>query len=66
MGKGTGEFRRVLKLARLIETLPAPGDKAFQNCDRGEKARMLMELAWKEMTGSTYSHQWYEDNKKYL
>ncbi len=66
MGKGNASYRQVLKLAWLIENLPSPDGKAFQNCDSDEKARMLMELAWKELTGSTYTHQWYEENKRYL
>lgn len=56
----------MLKLAWLIENLPSPEGKPFQNCESDQKARMLMELAWKELTGSTYTHQWYEDNKRYL
>lgn len=66
MGKGNANYRKLLKLAWLIESMPAPGDKAFQKCDEGEKARMLMELAWKEMSGSTYTHQWWVENKDYM
>ena len=66
MGKGNASYRQVLKLASLIENLPSTDGKAYQQCDSDQKARMLMELAWKEMTGDTYTHQWYVENKRYL
>lgn len=66
MGKGNASYRQVLKLASLIENLPSSEGKEFQHCESDQKARMLMELAWKELTGDTYTNQWYEENKRYL
>ena len=66
MGKGNASYRSVLKLASIINSLPKTQGKPYQECERDEKARMLLELGWKEMTGSTYTDQWFEDNRKYL
>lgn len=66
MGKGAASWRRAIKMAKIIEGLPDTKGKPFQDCDREQKARMMLELAWKELTGSTYTHQWYVENKDYL
>lgn len=66
MGKGAASWRRAIKMAQIIEGLPDTKGKPFQDCDREQKARMMLELAWKELTGSTYTHQWYVENKEYL
>lgn len=66
MGAGNASWRRAIKMAQIIEGLPDTKGKPFQECDREQKARMMMEIAWKELTGSTYTHQWYVENKEYL
>jgi hypothetical protein len=66
MGKIQGNFRRELKLASIIHSLPNPGDKPYQQCTKEEKARMALEVGFKEMTGTTYTEQWYMENSKYL
>ena len=66
MGKGAASFRRELKLAAIIHSLPAPGDKPYQQCTKEEKARMALEVGFKEMSGTTYSDQWFEQNKSFL
>ena len=66
MGKIQGNFRRELKLAYIIHSLPNPGDKPYQKCTQEEKARMALEVGFKEMTGTTYSDAWFEQNKQFL
>ena len=66
MGKGAASFRRAIKIAQVIEGLPDTKGKQFQDCDREQKARMMLELAWKELTGDTYTSAWYQENKDYL
>lgn len=66
MGKGNGSYRRILKLGSIINTLPSTDGKSYQDCSKEQRARMMLELAWKEMSGSTYTDQWFEDNKQYL
>lgn len=66
MGKIQGNFRRELKLAHIIHSLPNPGDKPYQKCTQEEKARMALEVGFKEMSGMTYTDLWYEENAKYL
>jgi len=65
MGKGNASYRLALKLGSIINALPKTNGKSFQECDSDEKARMLLELAWKEMTGVTYTDQWWIENKQY-
>ena len=66
MGKGQGSFRRELKLAQIIHSLPNPGGKPYQQCTQEEKARMALEVGFKEMSGMTYTDDWFCENQKYL
>ncbi len=66
MGKGYASFRRALKLAALINAMPDTEGKLYQECDLGQKTRRMLELAFKEMTGSSYTQAWFEENKLYL
>lgn len=66
MGAGNASWRRAIKMAQIIEGLPDTKGKPFQECDKEQKARMMMELAWKELTGDTYTSAWYKENSKYL
>ena len=66
MGAGGSAFRRAIKLASLIEMMPTTDGKDYQQCSREQKCRMMLELAFKEMTGTTYQHQWFVENKQYL
>ena len=66
MGKGNASFRRALRLGRLINGLPETKAKSFQECNNEERARMLLEWAYEEITGTTYTDQWYQENSKYL
>ena len=66
MGKGSASYRTSLRMARTIVELPASGDTPFQCLEPMQKARRLMELAFKEYNGFEFTERWWEDNKKYL
>lgn len=66
MGKGNASFRMALKLGSLINSMPDTDGKPYQECGREQKTRMLLELAFKEMTGISYTQAWFEENKMYL
>lgn len=66
MSYGSRAWKTALRMARVIHTLPDPTNKAYQDCSKDEKAAQLMRLAFKEITGSTYTEQFYQENKKYL
>ena len=67
MGKGNGEFRRALKLGWIIHQYPpVDKNKPYQDCTEDEKVRMSLEVGFKQMTGTTYTDQWFESNEKYL
>lgn len=66
MGKGNASFRRTLKLGAIINSFPETQGKSYPECDDGQKARMLLENAFKVITGETYTNMWWEENKKYI
>lgn len=66
MGKFGQCGRKALKLGYLINSMPSTEGKAYQQCTSEQKCRMMLELAFKEMTGTTYTQAWYDSNKKYL
>ena len=66
MAYGSRGWKTALRMARLIHALPNPMDKPYQECSKEEKASQLMRLAFREITGNTYTEQFYQDNKRYL
>lgn len=66
MGKGNASFKTTLRMGRIITELPPSGDTAYQCLEPLQKARRLMELAFKEYTGFNFNERWWDENKKYL
>ena len=66
MSYGGRYFKTLLRLGRIIHSLPNHGNKPYQQCTKEEKARMALEVGFKEMSGMTYTEAWYIENEKYL